>query len=471
MGREWKEVTLGELFSVKHGFAFKGEHFTDKPTKTVCVTPGNFSIGGGFKKPKPKYYDGPVPEEYILQPGDIVVTMTDLSKQADTLGLAASIPDDGIVWLHNQRIGLLKFKTTHACHPEFINYLLRTHGYRSWVVGSATGTTVKHTSPSRIHSYSCFIPAYEEQRRIANVLGALDDKIELNRQINTTLESMTQALFKSWFVDFDPVIDNAFASGNRIPDELQAKAQRRAALGALHQPLPAEIRQIFPASFVFDEDMGWLPEGWGSEKLAKVISLIIDHRGKTPTKMGGKWSDSGYPAISAKNVKDGKIIREDAIKYVDKELYKRWMKEPLKVGDVALTSEAPMGELFLFSSSVEYVLSQRLFAIRANPEFISGSYLYFWLNTSVAKSDMKNRSTGTTVVGIRQSELQKVKVLTPGLEAVLAFDKYVGSMLQSVDKTEQEISSLIKIRDSLLPKLLSGQIQVPEVEQQLTEVI
>lgn len=115
MGREWKEVTLGELFNVKHGFAFKGEHFTDKPTKTVCVTPGNFSIGGGFKKPKPKYYDGPVSEEYILQPGDIIVTMTDLSKQADTLGLAASIPDDGIVWLHNQRIGLLKFKTTHAC--------------------------------------------------------------------------------------------------------------------------------------------------------------------------------------------------------------------------------------------------------------------------------------------------------------------------------------------------------------------
>ena len=113
MVNEWEEVSLGDIFNVKHGFAFKGEFFVQEPTKTILVTPGNFVVGGGFKNPKPKYYNGPVPDEYVLKPGQVIVTMTDLSKESDTLGYPSLVPDDGNIWLHNQRVGLLEFKKVY----------------------------------------------------------------------------------------------------------------------------------------------------------------------------------------------------------------------------------------------------------------------------------------------------------------------------------------------------------------------
>ena len=114
---EWQQIALGELFKVKHGFAFKGEHFTDEKQGTVLVTPGNFAVGGGFQDGKRKYYKGPVLEEYVLKPGQVVVSMTDLSRESDTLGYAASIPDDSVTWLHNQRVGLLEFKPSVPAVP------------------------------------------------------------------------------------------------------------------------------------------------------------------------------------------------------------------------------------------------------------------------------------------------------------------------------------------------------------------
>src|SRR3990172_13099756 len=106
MGGEWRSVQLGELADIKHGFAFDGQFFVDQPTTDVLVTPGNFAIGGGFKLDKPKYYSGPVPDEFVLHAGDLVVTMTDLSKAADTLGYGAIVPaHPRLRFLHNQRVG------------------------------------------------------------------------------------------------------------------------------------------------------------------------------------------------------------------------------------------------------------------------------------------------------------------------------------------------------------------------------
>jgi len=248
---EWRQVTLGEIFDVKHGFAFKGKFFTDFYQKTILVTPGNFSVGGGFQNLKPKYYHGSIPDDYILNPGQIIVTMTDLSKQTDTLGYAAVVPKDGNVWLHNQRIGLLDFKQEVPSDPLFINYLLRTHEYRSWIIGSSSGTTVKHTSPSRIKAYLCNLPRLTEQRAIAHILGSLDDKIELNRQMNRTLKKMAQAIFKSWFIDFDPVRARRGESCIRPSSDLDHNAGD-------HKDRPymtPEILDLFPDDFE-DSEIG-----------------------------------------------------------------------------------------------------------------------------------------------------------------------------------------------------------------------
>ncbi len=117
-------------------------------------------------------------------------------------------------------------------------------------------------------------PLLPEQKAIAHVLGTLDDRIELNRQMNETLESMAQALFKSWFVDFDPVIDNALAGGKEIPEALKQKAQARAALGDKRRPLPEEIRTLFPDEFTYSDELGWIPKGWEVIHIRENCKLV-----------------------------------------------------------------------------------------------------------------------------------------------------------------------------------------------------
>ena len=207
VGGEWQETTLGDLIDIRHGFAFKGHFIHDEPRGDVLLTPGNFAMGGGFKGDKFKYFNGLVPEGFVLRKGDLLVTMTDLSKQSDTLGYPVFIPacTDGRRYLHNQRLGKISLKEIASTDVRYIYYVMCGAEYRDEVLASATGTTVKHTSPDRIKRFRFRVPPLAEQRVIAHILGTLDDKIELNRRMNQTLEEMARALFKSWFVDFDPV--------------------------------------------------------------------------------------------------------------------------------------------------------------------------------------------------------------------------------------------------------------------------
>ena len=198
---EWKEYKLGNFIKVKHGFAFKGNYIVPDETDKILVTPGNFHIGGGFKSDKYKYYKSEdFPQDYILKSGDVVVTMTDLSKDSDTLGYSAKkTKTKKKKYLHNQRIGLVQFVSEDVC-PDFIYWLLRTKEYQNYIVGSASGTSIMHTSPSRIENYSCLFPPLPTQRRIASILSSLDDKIDLLHRENATLEQMAETMFRQWFV-------------------------------------------------------------------------------------------------------------------------------------------------------------------------------------------------------------------------------------------------------------------------------
>ena len=200
---EWKEYRLGDFLKVKHGYAFKGENIVTEETPNILVTPGNFNIGGGFKSDKFKYYKGDeFPKEYILTSGDIVVTMTDLSKDSDTLGYSAKIPfSANHNYLHNQRIGLVQFINENVC-KDFVYWLMRTREYQSYIVGSASGTSIMHTSPSRIEDYRCIIPSsLSEQESIASILTSIDNKINLLHRENETLEALGETLFCQWLIE------------------------------------------------------------------------------------------------------------------------------------------------------------------------------------------------------------------------------------------------------------------------------
>ncbi len=192
---EWISHQLGNLISIKHGFAFKGEYFGDNPEGPILVTPGNFAIGGGFKEAKPKSYSGPIPDGFTLTEGDLVITMTDLSKSADTLGYPALIPP-GYTYLHNQRIGRVEILANHLIDKSFLYYALCTEEYRNHVINGATGTTVKHTSPGRISEYRLNLPRLTEQRAISVVLAALDDKIAVNERILATADDLMRVRYR-----------------------------------------------------------------------------------------------------------------------------------------------------------------------------------------------------------------------------------------------------------------------------------
>lgn len=194
---KWKEYSLDELIHIKHGYAFKGEFFSEEPTDDILLTPGNFAIGGGFKAQKLKYYNGEFPVDYILDENDVIVTMTDLSKEADTLGFSAKVPAwYGKRFLHNQRIGLVKLKTDDF-DKDYLYWLMRTFSYQRFVANGATGATVKHTSPTKICQYKFIAPDDKTtQRKIASILSAYDDLIENNLKRIKLLEEKAFLRYK-----------------------------------------------------------------------------------------------------------------------------------------------------------------------------------------------------------------------------------------------------------------------------------
>lgn len=204
-------LRLGDAIVLKHGYAFPGSDFSADPSYPTLVTPGNFRIGGGFQHAKVKTFTGEIPAGFTLQFDDLIVTMTDLSKTGDTLGYPAFVPSDG-TYLHNQRIGKVAVDDPTRIDYQYLALILQTDSYRAHVLGTASGSTVKHTSPGRILEYRTLVPPLQEQQRIAGVLGTLDDLIDTNEKLGTGLERLLSTEFA--LAHFDSPSDD----GARLAD-------------------------------------------------------------------------------------------------------------------------------------------------------------------------------------------------------------------------------------------------------------
>ncbi len=167
---------------------------------------------------------------------------------------------------------------------------------------------------------------------------------------------------------------------------------------------------------------------WKKVRLGEVVSLVIDHRGKTPKKLGGDWAESGYRALSAKTVKTRQIVNEDSIRFVGETMYHEWMKDEIQRGDILVTSEAPYGEIYYWDSDEKIVLSQRLFGLRIKPEYDS-AYVAHYMTTTFFKQEMDARATGTTVFGLRQPELLECNLMLPPLPT----QRKIAAVLSSLD--------------------------------------
>ncbi|WP_235833862.1 restriction endonuclease subunit S [Halopseudomonas bauzanensis] len=352
----------------------------------------------------------------------------------------------------------------------YLKYLMQSQYVQHQLDGRGTGTTVKGIKQSELRQIKLKFPSFDQQKGIANILGTLDNKIELNCQINTTLEAMAQALFKSWFVDFDPVIDNALVAGNPIPDEVAARAERRAQ--ATQQPsseqphtLPANIRQQFPDRFVLTEEMGWVPEGW---KVSTIGAEVETTGGGTPsTKDDSFWKDGTHPFCTPKDMSRlTSWVLMDTERYLTDAGVKKVSSGQLPIETVLMSSRAPIG--YLAISDIPVSVNQGIIAMLPNPAF-GPLYLLNW-----AKFNMPaiiDRANGSTFLEISKKNFQPIPFIVPHKTILQSFNAEARTIHAKILKLSEQIDSLTILRDALLPKLLSGQLRIPEAEQLLAEAL
>ena len=215
-----------------------------------------------------------------------------------------------------------------------------------------------------------------------------------------------------------------------------------------------------------------LPKDWKIKNLNDVIVDIIDYRGKTPKKLGGSWSESGIIALSAMNVKQGQLVKLEKAKFVNNELYHKWMKSEVTKDDILMTSEAPLGETYLVPDNRKICLSQRLFCIRANPNLVLPRFLFYFFNTPVSRGQIDLKATGTTVLGIRQPDLRELPIIVPPLPT----QHKIAAVLSAYDDLIENNTRRIKILEDMTQTLYQewfvhfrfpGHESVPMVESPL----
>ena len=261
---EWESVQLGEIVDLLAGFPFKSDRYVNYPKAPRLLRGDNIVQGtlrwDGAKRWPQEATDNLTP--YWLREGDVVIAMDRPWIEA---GLKfSSIRETDLPALLVQRVARLR--GSGRLDTRFLNYVISCRDFTEYVLSVQTGTAVPHISAQQIKEFEFPLPPLPEQLAIAHILGTLDDKIELNRRMNETLEAMARALFKSWFIDFDPV---------------------RAKMAGRNPGLPQHLADLFPDRLV-DSELGPIPEGWEVKALSECFNLTM---GQSPP--GSTYNEHG----------------------------------------------------------------------------------------------------------------------------------------------------------------------------------
>ena len=316
----------------------------------------------------------------------------------------------------------------------FVYYLARDPSLRTFAIHSMQGSTGRQrVDANSLGLFEFSLPPIEEQRRIAHILGVLDDKIELNRQMNETLEATARAIFKSWFVDFDPV---------------KAKMEGQKPIG-----MDTETAALFPLAFQ-NSTLGKIPMGWQVNTIDKDFNLTM---GQSPP--GSTYNEDGNGTPFYQGRKDF------GFRYPTRRVYCTAPKRFAKKGDTLVSVRAPVGDVNMVEEKCS--IGRGVAAIRHKTG--SRSYTYYTMQF-LREVFSRYEAEGTVFGSINKTDFQTLSQLRPSNEVIEAFERLAYPLDQSIENNENESRTLAQTRDTLLPKLLSGEIRVDDTAEILEEI-
>jgi type I restriction enzyme S subunit len=438
---EWEETTLGAEADLLTGFPFKSERYTDS-ADSIPLVRGDNIVQGAMRWDGVKRW--PLSERgehelYELREGDVVLAMDRPWIEA---GLKyAAISKHDLPCLLVQRTARLRGGP--KLNIGFLRYLIGSLEFTQHIHAITTGTAVPHISGRQIKDFAFALPPLAEQKAIAAVLGALDDKIELNRRMNATLEAMARALFQSWFVDFDPV---------------RAKLDGRPPAA-----LDPATAALFPDTFR-DSEAGHIPKGWTLQPVGEVVDCV---GGGTPSTAEPKYWEGGTHYWTTP--KDFSSLQAPILLDTDRKLTDAGIAKIssglLPAGTLLLSSRAPVG--YLAIAAMPVAINQGFIAMKCN-ERASNFFMLNWCQTNMA--EIESRATGTTFAEISKQNFRPIRVVLPPKELMAAFTAKVAPLYDQITANLQQSRTLATLRDTLLPKLLSGELSLAALRESMDEM-
>jgi type I restriction enzyme S subunit len=416
----WQMITLGSLIADGHAELQTGPFGTTlhasayRPTGTPVVAVLHLGDNRLRHVNLPRVDDETKERlrRYLLRENDIIFGR----KGAVDRRALVCAEEEG--WLQGSDCIRLRLNA-NVISPQFVSFVLGSGAYIEWIERHAGGATMPSLNQEILRLVPLPVPPLPEQRAIARILGALDDKIELNRRMNHTLEEMAQAIFKSWYVDFDPVI---------------AKSEGRQSYG-----MNAETAALFPSAFQ-DSELGPIPKEWHVAKLGDVCKLAY---GKSLT------ANNRSPGNVAVFGSDGQIGWHDAA----------LVKGP----GIVIGRKGNAGKVNW--SQGDFFPIDTTFYVQLRMENLPLNYLFYALQLL----DLPNVSGDSAVPGLNREMAYSLDTLIPAQSVLEVFERLLSPLRSRIDANEQESRTLAAIHDALLPKLLSGEIRVKPLESKLAQ--
>lgn len=449
MASDWEKVTL-----VDHCQKI-GSGATPRGGSSVYLEEGEIALirsqniyNEGFSRDGLVYITVDAAEKLknvIVEEDDILLNIT-----GDSVARVCMVDNSYLPARVNQHVSIIRPKA-ESFNAKFLRYYLTSPYMQQLMLNySSAGATRKALTKSMIENLEVLKPSIDIQNNIAHILGTLDDKIELNRQINETLEAMAQVLFKSWFVDFDPVIDNALLAGKAIPEPLKERAElRQAQLDSGKANTNSKINDLFPSEFEFTEELGWIPKGWEVSNINNEFEVTM---GQSPPGSSYNEEQEGIAFFQGST--------DFGFRYPTNRIYTTEAKRLADKDDTLVSVRAPVGTVNM--ATQKCCIGRGLSAVRHKSG--NSSYTYYSM-IQLHQRFQVFESQGTVFGSINQKDFKALLQIKAPDNLLNKFEEYAGSLDNKIETNSLQIITLANLRDTLLPKLMSGELRIADTEK------